>query len=335
MSANNQIKNINEFIIAFLNKCGEDEKDIGETLSAWQEEANQEAFAACMAKLVKAAGKGGAAKAQKLKDPNAPKRPRNVYMLFCADYRENAKEVLNDGAKAPDVARELGKMWKALCESKNASDKKEYDKYQKAAADEKARYEEDMKKYKRPCEEELECLVVNKKRAGKGAANKKDPNSPKRPKNGYMFFCAEHRDEAKAALDDDAKATDIARQLGAMWRALGESSKPEDKKLLAKYQAMTEDDKARYKAEMKDYVPSDNKDDSPKKAPKAFKKDAVKPSPVKKYSAYAIFCDEHRDAVKEELGDEAKARDITKKLSEMWKVLDKDEKKEYEEKAKA
>ena len=50
-------------------------------------------------------------KAKKVRDPDAPKRARNAYMVFLAEKRESIKE---SGYKGKEVATEAGKLWKAL-----------------------------------------------------------------------------------------------------------------------------------------------------------------------------------------------------------------------------
>lgn len=94
----------------------------------------------------------------------------------------------------------------------------------------------------------------------------------------------------------------------------------------------------------------DSGDDKTVAAPKAKKGKAAKKkaakeekAPVKKSSkkkssgkmtGYAYFCREHREEVKEENPD-MKSTEVTKKLSTMWKALNKDEKQEWTEDAKA
>jgi len=47
----------------------------------------------------------------------------------------------------------------------------------------------------------------------------KDPNAPKRPKNGFMFFTDEKRKVVKAE-NKDATSTEISKIIGEMWSAL-------------------------------------------------------------------------------------------------------------------
>eukprot|EP00798_Chlamydomonas_sp_ICE-L_P004607 gene4607-14800_t len=69
----------------------------------------------------------------------------------------------------------------------------------------------------------------------------KDPNAPKKPLSGYMFFCKDNR-EAVKEKDSSLKITEIASELGRMWKALtDEEKKP--------YQEQAEKDKVRYAKE--------------------------------------------------------------------------------------
>tara|TARA_Y100001970_G_C14182415_1_gene830586 strand:- start:478 stop:915 length:438 start_codon:yes stop_codon:yes gene_type:complete len=78
---------------------------------------------------------------------------------------------------------------------------------------------------------------------------KKDPNKPKKPKSGFLFFCDEHRPKM---IDSQKKKNkkvvigDIAKELGKKWKKLSDSQK-------AKYSGMNEKDKERYSKELEVY----------------------------------------------------------------------------------
>jgi len=57
------------------------------------------------------------------KDPNAPKRPLNAFMIFSQEKRAAVKKAYPD-AKAPEVASVLGDMWGRM----GAEEKKPYEK---------------------------------------------------------------------------------------------------------------------------------------------------------------------------------------------------------------
>ena len=73
----------------------------------------------------------------------------------------------------------------------------------------------------------------------------KDPNAPKRNKNGFMWFSGVKRVELVKKHPSD-KIGDIAKKVGAMWRELSEQQK-------APYEKMAADDKKRYTKEAAAY----------------------------------------------------------------------------------
>jgi hypothetical protein len=198
-----------------------------------------------------------AQKEKKLKDPNAPKRPRSSYLFFCDDKRAEVKGE-NPDFKAVDVTKQLGRMWKELSEE----DKKPYEKQSKKA---KKEYESQMESYVRPSEEELQELADSKpKRVRKGSkekkesknSKKKDPNAPKRPSSAFLYFCKDMREEAKAKVyeeNSNAKPSDVTKELGRMWR-----EDYADESDRSSWNKKAKKDKKRYEAEMEQYKPSED-----------------------------------------------------------------------------
>jgi len=92
-------------------------------------------------KKSKSPKKGGVRKVKKVKDPNAPKRATTAFFFFSHDQRSSVVKV-HPGWKVSEVASELGRQWKSLPDAK----KKTYE--AKAVAD-KARYEREMKAYRK------------------------------------------------------------------------------------------------------------------------------------------------------------------------------------------
>jgi len=161
----------------------------------------------------------------------------------------------------------------------------------------------------------------------RGSSDKiKDPNKPKRGKSAYIFFCAKKREEAKANLNDGAKATEVTSELGRMWNALKASNARVDRKLLASLEAEAAEDKARYNEAMEDYVaPSDEELAAIVPAKKTRKTSDKDPNaPKRGKSAYIFFCAAMRPQVKDDLGEEGKSL-IMSELGKRWKDLKDDD----------
>ena len=352
-----QIQNINEFIKAFLTTHGVDE----EIFEQWKNDENQQAVEALMKTLT-----NRLAKEKKFKDPNAPKRGKSAYLFFCAENREKVKADLGEEAKATEVTAELGVRWNTLKATMEAAPltvpaargvaaqkqaKKDFDKYTKMAEEDKERYAAEMAEYTPPSDEELaEMGEAKKGRRAKSPGDspkaKKDPKAPKRPKSGYLFFCAEVREEVKAELDDPS-AKNVMAEFGIKWAELKEGAEKGDKKAdkeYNRYLKMAEEDKERYAAEMAEYTPpsGDEAEVVPKKKAPAKKSKSddeaeepkvVKEKPAKKKTTgYVLFCQEFRPEVKEDNPDLPQV-EITKLLAQMWKDLPEEEKEEWKEKA--
>ena len=145
---------------------------------------------------------------------------------------------------------------------------------------------------------------------------KKDPNAPKRGKSSYLFFCIDNREQVKNKLGEDAKATDITRELGVLWNKLKNSNKASDKKKIEKYVNAAKEDKSRYEEEKKLYVPP-SEDEIPKYRGKKKKYKSNKKRPK---SAYLLFCSDMREQVKSE-NPTYKPTEVTSRLGILWNKL--------------
>uniref|UniRef100_A0A0D6R3Y0 HMG box domain-containing protein n=1 Tax=Araucaria cunninghamii TaxID=56994 RepID=A0A0D6R3Y0_ARACU len=76
---------------------------------------------------------------KKQKDPNAPKRGLSAYMFYANENRERVRTE-NPNITFGQVGKVLGEEWKGLTDEKKS-------KYQKMAADDKARYEREKERY--------------------------------------------------------------------------------------------------------------------------------------------------------------------------------------------
>ena len=79
--------------------------------------------------------------AKRKRDPNAPKRPLTAFMYFA---REERPKVMKDNPNfsVPEIGKELGARWRKLEDNERA-------KFDALAAKDMARYQAQMKKYKK------------------------------------------------------------------------------------------------------------------------------------------------------------------------------------------
>jgi hypothetical protein len=332
------VNKFNKFVLSFLKDTSQSE-NINEL---WMSPDVQK-----QVKHLSASGGNG----RKKKDPDAPRRGKSGYLFFCSDHRDAVKASLGESSKATDVTKELGVRWNALKDSKKPADKKILAAYEKAAADDKARYQSEKSEYTPP-----ESNDDENTRRGKGKSPKK---GPKRAKSGYLYFCEDRRNKLKSE-NPNLKSTEITSELGRLWNELksDESRSAE----LAIYEKQATDDKNRYDAEKVDdqktsskkntskkdtskkdssKKDSSKKDSSKKEAPKKGKKAAQvddvdvedeevtksgknKEPSVKKVNGYQKFCETRRPELKASYSNE-KPADITKRMANEWKSLSKDE----------
>jgi hypothetical protein len=240
------------------------------------------------------------------KDKNAPKKNSSAYIFFCNDKRPEVKEK-HPELKNNEILKELGLLWKKFKDEKP----NEVKKYEKKAADDKERYQDEMKNYV-PCEVEEEPKE-------KKSRKKKAVGEPKKGKSAYLFFCADERIKIKEEKHE-MEAKDVLAELGARWKLF----KDENPEGVKEYEQMAADDKVRYEEEMKNYVPAvvdvaDNKKTKKKKA---------SDEPKKGKSAYIFFCADERPIVKEE-NPEMPAKEILAELGARWKKLSDKDKEKY------
>jgi len=345
MTAN--VNKFNKFVLSFLKDTSES-NNVNELWMA--SDVQRQVKSLCAS----AAGSQG----RKNKDPNAPKRGKSGYLFFCSENRDAVKASLGENSKATDVTKELGLRWNALKESKKPADKKILAVYEKAAADDKARYQDEKAEYTPPESDNSDDNTH--RRRGKRKSAKK---GPKRAKSGYLYFCEERRDQLKVA-NPNLKSTEITSELGRLWNEL--KADPSRAAELAKYENNAANDKQRYETEKSDNVdeskqkitkplPPPKKEAAPKKSKKEdvvveddddvvedeappVKKGKVAPAKsapaketpsAKKLNGYQKFCESRRPELKAKHAND-KPADITKKLSDEWKSLSKEDKQKWD-----
>lgn len=134
------------------------------------------------------------------KDPNKPKRATSAYFYFLSDCREEAKRKGKSISKIAEFTKECSELWKNM----GAGQKKKFD--DMAAAD-KARYDNEMAKYK-----------------GK---SKVDDGKPKKPQTAYFLFLADFRVKMKGK---NIEHKEILKLAGEEWKKLSQAERaPYDK----------------------------------------------------------------------------------------------------------
>lgn len=298
-----------------------EQNDIDSVMSAWNERKSD------VSKLFDVATSG---RLKRRKDPNAPKKWKTGYILFCVDQRDKLKAE-NEGLSATEITSRLGALWKNLTEKDKA-------KYEALSKKDKARYENDMSSYSPP-----EAAAGEEK--GRRSRTKGERTGPKRPLSSYMYFCQDRRDAIKSA-NEAMNGKEITSELGRVWQSLSEDAK-------APYEAKAATDKARFEAEKAQHSGSSSK---PAKGSKAKAKNAeaapaaAQASPAKgskakasqaaqapkesskksaKSPGFDCFCEEQTEDIQTEFPDWNK-RKIAAELQKRWQELSPDDQEAYE-----
>ena len=172
-----------------------------------------------------------------------------------------------------------------------------------AVEDLKQLWEEEKEKIDEAMKNQLKEILPAKK-----SRTKKSKNAPKNPKSAYVIFCQEKREEVKKA-NPEMPAKEIMKELGKLWKATEEEDRGE-------FQEKAKEDKERYTEEMKNYVPSEDDEEKPRK--KRVKK--TKNAPKNASGPYIFFCKEEREKLKEEM-PELSAKEIMAELGKRWKEI--------------
>ena len=273
----------------------------------------------------------------KRKDPNAPKRAKSAYNIFCEENRADVKEN-NPEMTQPEIMSELGRLWKEMDPEDDESER-----LKELAAEDKERYIKAMESYVRPPEDEL---PAPRKRGGSGGKSKK--TGPVKATSAYMYF---RKERAGELSESGMSSKDIADEVIAAWNEL-----KEDEEQLAVYTEMAAEDKARYEKEKavwdatksaQSQSDEDNSgDDRPVKATRPTKgtppmkrptkgttpkkqlgvkksktiDNVVVTKATKSNSGYIAFCKANRTKMKQDK-PELVGKELTVQLQRAWKKL--------------
>ncbi|XP_066527622.1 high mobility group protein B2-like isoform X2 [Hoplias malabaricus] len=230
-----------------------------------------------------------------VKDGHKPKGRTSAYAFFVMSCREELKKKSQTApVNFSEFSKSCSEQWKAL----SAAERKKYEDMTKA---DKARYEEEMKKYTTPKD------VV------------KSTNKPKGRTSAFAFFVLSCREELKRKSPNaPVNYSQLFMSCFERWKALGASEK-------SRFEEMEFSDKVRYEEELKSYTP-------PKGTGKKERKKKDPNTPRRPLSAFFIFCSENRPLVKSEY-PKLTISEIAKKLVEMWCKMSSDERLPFEKKA--
>ena len=138
-------------------------------------------------------------KSKKVKDPNAPKRAKSNYILFCEDRRPKLK-TSKPTLSAKELIVECGKAWKSLSA-------KEKEKFVNLAEKDKVRFQNEMKSYTPPENSETEKEVKEK-----------------RPLTAYLYYYNTVRKRIASEMTGQS-SKDVTKEVGARWKSLSDSEK--------------------------------------------------------------------------------------------------------------
>lgn len=169
-----------------------------------------------------------------------PKRPLTAYMTYVKDVRPTISKQ-NPGLKSVDVIRKIAQQWKMLTIEQKQP-------FQDASLEAKEQYKLALETFKAQLSPAQSAAFVEERRQKmakrKAIRKKKELNNlgkPKRPRSTFNIFMAEHFVEAKGTTTP-AKL----KSLRDDWDRLSDTQKQ-------MYIQLAEDDKVRYKNEIKSW----------------------------------------------------------------------------------
>ena len=233
----------------------------------------------------------------KTKDPEKPKRAKSSYIFYCANERGTVKEEMPT-AKPTEVTKELGRRWKLLKASEEPDDTERYERYTKAAEEDKQRYQMEIDAYVEPTGGETQVTTgVGKSRKSSGGAEK-----AKRRRTAYYFYGQENRVTIKEELGEGTKGPEVTTELARRWKEL--KGDPERKEEYTKYVDLSAADTGS--------GDTASRADAPKKAKKTATKPAVPVSDDDGLLPSTALDNDDNDDIIEELTEKPKVKPAVK-----------------------
>jgi hypothetical protein len=167
---------------------------------------------------------------KKKKDPDAPKNPRNSYLWYLQDVRESLKEKYPEKDHR-EITTLVAEEWKNL-------DKKKKKKYENKALEDKARYEKELKDYKKKKRMETSeesssdsRPVKSKKKKRRDSSDSESGKSDRKKRRKKVSASSSEssvsKDEKKKKSDDKTKRR--TQEDSSESGSKGDSKKPDKK----------------------------------------------------------------------------------------------------------
>jgi high mobility group protein B2 len=268
--------------------------------------------------------------ANKSRDPNAPKRNLSAYLLYQNAMRDQFK-AMNPGMTFGQLAKYTSAMYSEMPPAEKEA-------WVARAEADKARYLHELASYVPPPGYDAKGDTIASTIPGaKGAVSRKpggkverDSNAPKRNVSAYLLYQNAMREQFKRE-NPGMTFGQLAKYTSHMYKNLT----PEEK---ATWDARAAQDKARYSAEISQYVPPPGHDargnmiesHRPRKRSKRSPKDPN--APKRASGAYVFFTNEMRPVVMKQFPG-IKFVEMGRVLGERWRALGPAEKKRFEEMA--
>ncbi|EHY65581.1 hypothetical protein NERG_01188 [Nematocida ausubeli] len=167
--------------------------------------------------MAKDSAAGTKRKVKKIRGENEPKKPTTEYFMFLRD----ARKTLQPGLSVKEQTKILSQAWSELAPEKKKKYSEEY-------AEAFKQYKEDLEEYKKT-DEYQDVLKQNKDQK---AAGSKKSTTPRKP-SGYNLFVRENSAKISEERKGDAPMPSL-KEISQM--------------ISKKWQALTEEEKAAYKA---------------------------------------------------------------------------------------
>jgi len=156
---------------------------------------------------------------------------------------------------------------------------------------------------------------------------KKDPKKPKGVKSAYIFFVESERVEQENN-GIQLPFSEFSKQCGVNWGEMGDEEKE-------KFVRLSEKDRKRHEAEMRNYQPpppASDSDSDNEGATRKKKKKKDPNAPKRPITAYFFFAADVRPQIKKENSDMS-ITEIATIIGQKWRKLKDEEKVPYEEQA--